>query len=185
MTRVQPGKPTDVRRGRDPRGRHVRIYCDLLNSHAWRCLSFSARALFVDLRASLGKNNNGDVSAAYSDLRHRGWRSKTVLARSLHELLALGFIDRTRTGGVEFGSKVCSLYAFTDIEVYAMPSKGVEARNVTHAYRDFATITEAQTALLVGVEALHDRARAKWDSARQAAAKRRSQIETVSVLIQD
>jgi hypothetical protein len=146
---------------KDPRGRHVRVYVDLLNSPAWRALSWSARSLFIDLRAALGKVNNGDLSATLSDLKHRGWTSSTTLAGALYELLALGFITRTRAGGVESGSKTCSLYAFTDEAILAMPGKGIEARPATHGYRRFETLSEAEQALTDGVRRLREEAIAR------------------------
>jgi hypothetical protein len=138
----------------DPQGRHARVYCTLLDSPAWRCLGWSARALFMDLRASLGKTNNGDLSATLSTLKHRGWRSPSTLARALQELQALGFIVKTRGGGVETGSKVCALYAFTDVDVLAFPGKGIPAAKAMHQYMRFKSVAEAAAALEQGVQQL-------------------------------
>lgn len=95
---------------RDPQGRHVRIYCTLLDSLAWRVMGWSSRALFLDMRSSVNGSNNGNLSATLASLKHRGWKSAATLANALFELQALGFIAKTRGGGVEHGSKVCSLY---------------------------------------------------------------------------
>jgi hypothetical protein len=46
------------------------------------------------MRASLGKTNNGDISATLSVLKYRGWTSPTTLASALYELQALGFLER-------------------------------------------------------------------------------------------
>jgi len=144
---------------KDPRGRHIRVYCDLLDCLAWRCLSWSARALFFDLRASLGRTNNGDIEAVLSKLKHRGWKSPSTLSDALYELLALGFLIKTRGGGVEAGSKVCSLYAFTDEPVLPFPKKGISAMEASHAYRHPGkTLAEVEELLHEGFKALRDRA---------------------------
>lgn len=158
----------------DPRGKHARIYVTLLNSPAWRCLSWSARALFVDLRASLGKANNGDISATLSTLKHRGWTSSTTLARAIYELQALGFLVRTRGGGVESGSKVCSLYAFTDEDVLEFPKHGITAMKASHAYLAFKSVADAEAALQVGVRQLRDQA---LDRKRTAALRKKTTLQ--------
>jgi hypothetical protein len=121
----------------DPRGKHVRIYCTLLHSPAWRCLSWSARALFVDLRASLGKTNNGDLSATLSALKHHGWSSPATMPGALRTA-------STRIFGVRAGcvgssaARVRSLYAFTDEDVLAFPAKGIDAHSAdapSHSFR--------------------------------------------------
>lgn len=145
----------------DPNGRHVRVYVTLLYSPAWRCLGASAKALFVDMRASLTGTNNGNVSAALSDLKHRGWSSSKTLARALYELRALGFIAVTRVGGLKQGTRVATLYRFTDQEVYEQQKVGVMAVKATHDYAAFKTVAEAQSALLTGVERLRAEGRAK------------------------
>jgi hypothetical protein len=133
---------------RDPRGRHVRIYCDLLDSPAWYALSKTSRSLFLDLRSFVGPNNNGNISAALSLLRKKGWNSSSTLADALFELQVLGFLAKTRdTVGVENGSRVCCLYRFTDLSTYAFPKLFIEAHPETHDYRDYTTLAAAQRAL--------------------------------------
>lgn len=133
---------------RDSKGRHVRIYCDLLDSPAWYALSKTSRSLFVDLRSFVGPTNNGDISAALSLMRKKGWNSSSTLADALFELQALGFIAKTRnTVGVENGSRVCCLYRFTDLSTYAFPKLGIEAHPETHDYRRYATLAAAERAL--------------------------------------
>jgi hypothetical protein len=123
------------------------VYCDLLNSTAWSVLGYAARSLFLDLRASVTSTNNGNISATLKDLKHRGWTSSATLANALYELQALGFLVKTRGGGVETGSKVCNLYAFTDLEVFEVPRLGLTARKASHAYLRFKTKAEAEAAV--------------------------------------
>lgn len=130
---------------------HCRIRADVTSSRAWRVIGPSSKALYVDLRAKLRTGNNGNISAPLSELKHVGWKSSATLAKALYELLAVGLIVRTRGGGVERGSKVCSLYAFTDMEVFENPKIGVEKQKPKFEYNKFATVAEARDALDSGV----------------------------------
>lgn len=132
---------------RDPGGKHVRLYNTMLDSPAYRALGWSSRALLVDLRASLTANNNGNISATLTTLKHRGWKSPATLANALFELQALGFIAKTRGGGVEYGSKVCSLYRFTDRECFEFPKFGIPHHKETHDYARFSSLAEAERTL--------------------------------------
>lgn len=87
--------------------------------------------------------------------------SSSTLAKALQELLALGFIVRTRDGGVERGSKVCSLYGFTDLPIAQMEKLGVEKRKAGFDYRDLMTIAEAEHARETGMAELHLDAKAR------------------------
>ncbi len=132
---------------RDPQGRHVRIYCTLLDSLAWRVMGWSSRALFIDMRSSVNQSNNGNLSATLASLKHRGWKSAATLANALFELQALGFIAKTRGGGVEHGSKVCSLYRFTDLDMFDFPKQGLVHQKATHDYLQFATLADVEQAI--------------------------------------
>jgi hypothetical protein len=145
----------------DPLGPHARIYHSLLNSAAWRALSFSSKALFVDLRGTVTATNNGNITAAMSVMKHKGWTSRTTLARGLYELRVLGFIAVTVEGGLRQGTRVPSLYRFTDLDVFEQPKVGVQAIKATHDYRSFESVREAEQALVVGLERLQEQGRKK------------------------
>lgn len=150
-----------MRKQSDPNGRHMRVYATVHNSPAWRVLGYPAKALYVDLRASLTGTNNGDLSAALSDLKHRGWASSKTLARALYELRSLGFIAVTREGGLKQGTRVPTLYRFTDLAVFEHPKVGVQACKPTHDYLGFKTVTAAEQSLREGVERLRAEGRKK------------------------
>lgn len=137
-------KPTAFK---DPGGRHIRVYCTLLDSVAWRVMGWSSRALFIDMRSSVNGSNNGNLSATIASLKHRGWKSSVTLANALFELQALGFIAKTRGGGVAHGSKVCSLYRFTDLPMHDFPKFGITQKAATHDYLRFATLADAERAI--------------------------------------
>lgn len=127
---------------------HIRVTLSLLDSPAFIALDWSARALFLDLRHRMRGTNNGNISAALSELRHRGWNSSATLVKALRQLEAVGLLRKTRqTIGVVRGSKVCNLYRFTDIEVYERAKLGIPAMKATDDYKTFKTLGEAQQAI--------------------------------------
>jgi hypothetical protein len=132
------------RKPADPRGHHIRVYSDLLNSHAWRVLSGTAVKLFIDMRSWLKENNNGNINATLSQLRHKGWSSPDTLSRGLFELQTMGFIAKTRQGGIAQGKHVCSLFRFTDRAVFEHPLLGIKAMPETNDYRRFEGVAHAK-----------------------------------------
>lgn len=143
---------------RDSQGRHIRVYSSLLNSFAYRVAGYASKALYFDLREKEHGSNNGNIEATLSTLRHKGWVSPATLAKALYELRALGFIAVTRAGGVEHGSRVCTLYRFTDLAVFEHPKLGIPASPPTHDYARLTTLQEAEAALRNGVQDLHAKA---------------------------
>lgn len=127
---------------------HYRTPLTVANSAAWRVLHFSSKALWGDMRATLTSFNNGDISAALTQLKHRGWSSPATLAKALRQLEAMGFISATRrTIGVEKGSKVCNLYRFTDKECFEQPKKNIVAEKATRDWLRFTSVADAQKAV--------------------------------------
>ncbi len=72
-------------------------------------LSPYAKVLLIEFCYQYNGHNNGDLSAAFSVLQKRGWRSKGTLDRALKELRETGWITLTRQGG----QNLCSLFALT------------------------------------------------------------------------
>lgn len=131
----------------DPRGRYARLYHDVINTPAWVALGPSAKALYTDLLIQFNGSNNGNLSAAMGVLKHRGWRSPTTLSVALAELLALGFVVKTRGGGVKGGSRVCSLYGLSDLPIPAMSKLGIGAALPSYGYRLYRSVADARTRL--------------------------------------
>lgn len=135
------GKPA---RWMDPNGGHVRLYWTLLDTPAYLALGWTARALYVDLRRKLGLTNNGNIDATLTTLRHRGWKSSATLHYALQELIEVGLIAQTRQGGIAYLSKKCSLYRFTDCDVFEHPKLGIPAMKATNEYLRFKNLGEAK-----------------------------------------
>ena len=138
----------------DPRGGHVRLYWDVIDSHAWRALSGTEIALYIALRRQLKGSNNGNISATLSVLRHSGFRSSATLAKSLRALQTVGLIAKTRdTGGLTHGGAICCLYRFTDESTLAMPAKAISATRPTKDYLAWRSKDQAMRAVADAHEA--------------------------------
>ncbi len=134
-------------KSQDPRGGHTRLYWDIQDSMAWHALGFSSVALYVAMRRKLKQSNNGNIEATIATMRLSGFSAKATLSKALRELQAVGLIAMTRQGGIARGTKVCSLYCFTDVEVFEMPKQGVDPRSPTNEWRRFKTLADAEKAI--------------------------------------
>jgi hypothetical protein len=72
-------------------------------------LTSKAVRLLLELAMQYNGYNNGDLSAAWSIMRGRGWNSRDTLFRAERELLSHCLIIKTRQGG----KNRCNLYALT------------------------------------------------------------------------
>lgn len=88
----------------------IQIPSLVLDSAAYADLSYSARAVLVEILYFYRGNNNGSIFLASSILNKRGIK-KNTFTKALKELIAHGFIYQTRRGGSVSG--VCSLFAIT------------------------------------------------------------------------
>lgn len=132
---------------KDPRGGHVRLYWSILDSPAWRVLTHADVRVYLALRRKLGRTNNGDINATLAEMRHSGISSSSTLAAALHRLEALGFIEKTRQGGIAHGGKLCSLYRFTDEPTLDIAKANVKAAPATNEWERFSTMADARAAV--------------------------------------
>lgn len=87
----------------------------VIDSPAYAALSFSARALLVLMARQLSKdNNNGHLHAAFAWCKKYGFGSEHTLRNAIAELIAHGFIYRTRSHGAN-GAWAC--YAVTWLSI--------------------------------------------------------------------
>jgi hypothetical protein len=140
------------RRPEDPRGGHIRLYWALVDSVVWRALSWVEQGLYIAMRRKLRATNNGNIEATLATLRHADITSPATLAKGLRALQALGLIAKTRQGGIAYGSTHCSLYRFTDEQVFEQPKQGIKAQKATNDWQSFKTLADARAAL----KAAHD-----------------------------
>lgn len=153
----------------DPRGGHVRLYWELLDSNAWRCLSSSDQRAYVALLRSLRSTNNGDLSLALSVAKMHGITSQTTLAKNLRALVAVGLLAVTRKGGcTKGGQRLPTLYRITDQQAYANPMKHIEASKATSDWKLITTLG-------MGREAIR-----KTEAASKAASKTKSLVQKLA-----
>jgi hypothetical protein len=132
---------------KDPRGGHVRLYWAILDSPAWRVLTHADVRVYLALRRKLKQTNNGDINATLTEMRHAGISSSSTLSIALQRLEALGFIEKTRQGGIAFGGKLCSLFRFTDEPTFDIAKAGVRSGPASNEWSRFNTIADARVAV--------------------------------------
>lgn len=95
--------------GKAGRSSFLGIPHPVIDSQAYKSLNGWAVKLLIDIAAQYKGSNNGDLCAAWSVMRERGWKSPGTLHKALSALLDAGLIEQTRQGG----RNRCSLYAIT------------------------------------------------------------------------
>ena len=75
----------------------------VIDSPAYADLTFSARALLVQLARQLTKTNNGHLQGTFTDMQRFGF-SVNTLSRATHELISHGFIYKAKSGGFHQGA---------------------------------------------------------------------------------
>lgn len=91
-------------------GGFISLPYSVLNSVAYVSASSHARMLLFDLVAQYRGDNNGDLCAAFSMMKLRGWKSTHTLLSAKNELIEAGLIVETRKGS---RPSKASLYAVT------------------------------------------------------------------------
>ena len=142
------GRNLNGNRTSDSRGGHLRIYWEIMDSNAWRCLLNADKIVYLALQRQLRSTNNGDLSLPLSVSRQQGIKSPATLAKSLRALVAVGLIAVTRKGGcARGGEKLPTLYRFTDHIVYANPQKNIEAAKATNEWKSISTLGRGREAI--------------------------------------
>jgi len=74
----------------------------VIDSPAYASLTFSARALLLQIARQLNGTNNGHLQATHSYLNQYGFSENTI-TRGIAELIATGILYRSRAGGYQQG----------------------------------------------------------------------------------
>jgi hypothetical protein len=96
-------------KGRRESGNFTAIPHAVQESPNWRHCSGTAIKLLCELARQYRGHNNGDLCAALTILKPRGWSSPDTVTWALRELVHYGLIVLTRQGGLNRAS----LYAVT------------------------------------------------------------------------
>lgn len=138
----------------DPRGSHVRLYWEIMDSPAWRSLTAADQRAYLGLLRQLLSFNNGDLSLPYSVARHHGITNQSTLARSLRALVAVGLVAITRrTAHRRDGSRLPNLFRLTDFAVNPMPGKFIEACRATNEWKTVTSIAMGKALIRKAEEA--------------------------------
>lgn len=130
---------------RDPRGGHIRLHWEIVDSPAWSSLTAADQRTYLALRRDLLKYNNGDLALPFTVAVHRGITNEGTLAKSLRSLTAVGLIAVTRQGGsTRGGQRIPTLYRLTDEITYANPKKFIEDFKATHEWKQVTTIAQGE-----------------------------------------
>lgn len=123
-------KPTKMsRRNRKRSEQFMGIPYSVLDSQNFIRLSPNGIRLLIDLYRQYNGRNNGDLSAALTLMRKRGWKSQTTLSKCVKELLDADLIQKTREGYFQGSvSSQCALYAVTWRGVDECPGKNLEVK---------------------------------------------------------
>ena len=102
-------------KGRREGGIFVPFPVEVINHQNFINLSSKAKHLLFDLASQLrfregGTVNNGDLTASFTVMQKRGWKSRECLNFAIKELLYYAFIKLTWQGGFRSGPH---LYALT------------------------------------------------------------------------
>lgn len=101
----------------------------VLDSQNFIRLSPNSIRLLIDLYRQFNGRNNGDLSAALTLMKKRGWRSQTTLSKCVKELLDAKLIQKTREGYFQGSvSSQCALYAVTWRGVDECQGKNLDVR---------------------------------------------------------
>lgn len=110
-------------------GARIWLPLDMLQGDAYASLSFSAKALLLDLTAQLrgsgGVKNNGDLATAFTLLSKRGWKDEKTIRKAAKELEQVNLIVKTRQG---YRPNTCNLYAVTWLELNEMDKLDITAK---------------------------------------------------------
>lgn len=113
----------------------VGIVRSVFDSPAFTALSPHACKLLLELVGQYRGDNNGNLTAAWSIVSRRGWRSRTTLWRCKAELIETGFVYVTRKGHMP---STCELLALTWFPLDVSPKFDPEALHCfkAKAYRE-------------------------------------------------
>lgn len=118
----------------------IKIGSNLLSSPAYLDLSFSARAMLVEMVHFYNGRNNGSIWVSQTALKSRRF-SKNTATKALKELRSHGFLYMTKRGGNIAGG--CSWYALTWLPINKMDGQQLD-NFIHHAYKKWQPVEKNQ-----------------------------------------
>ena len=124
--------------GRSKTSRFAGIPHAVMDHSDYKRLSGNAIKLLLEFARQYNGQNNGDLSAAFSVLQKKGWRSKGTLCKSLNQLIRHDMIVKTREGRFQNPGHRCALFALAWQAIDECPNKDLEVPPTRRPYRSFA-----------------------------------------------
>ena len=115
-------------KGRKGGGRFAGIPHSVMNHPDYLRLSANSVRLLLEMARQYNGHNNGDLTAAWTIMRERAFKSKTTLAKLLRELEAKGFLICTRQWRFLNPGSRCALFALTWLAIDECPGKNLEVK---------------------------------------------------------
>jgi hypothetical protein len=102
-----------AKRTSERKDRYFQVHYYMVITEAWRALSASARAVYVQVGSRYTGSNNGRIAFSVRDAAAECNIATNTAARALKELIALGFIEETRHGGLTRKTRMASEWRLT------------------------------------------------------------------------
>lgn len=122
VVKIKPGQRTD-RKGRSrDRVKFVMLHHWMLDSRAYRGLSYGARALYIELAYRFNGSNNGYVYLSCREAAERLNCGKDTAARWYRELESAGLIKSREKGSFGWKSHTATQWILTEHEYAGQPA---------------------------------------------------------------
>ena len=93
--------------------RYFQVHYYMTKCEAWLALSAAARAVYIQLGSRYNGENNGSLAFSVRDAAEECQLAKDTAGRAFKELVALGFIEETRHGGIRRKTRLASEWRLT------------------------------------------------------------------------
>jgi Helix-turn-helix domain len=101
------------KRGNEPKDRYFQVHFYMMRTEAWMALSATARAVYLQIGLRYNGSNNGRLALSVRDAASECNVAKDTAGKAFKELVALGFIEETRHGGLSRKTRVASEWRLT------------------------------------------------------------------------
>lgn len=122
-------------KGRNGKGRFAGIPHKVMDHPDYIGLSCGARALLFEAAKLFNGHNNGALAFPWSQMRSRGWRSQTTLAKNLKELQVANWLRKTRDGRFLNPGGQVAFYSLTWLPIDECKGKDLDMGPTFRPYR--------------------------------------------------
>jgi hypothetical protein len=102
-----------AKRSEERQDRYFMVHHYMAKTDAWRALSATARAIYIQIGLRFNGSNNGKISYSVRDAAGECNIAINTAHRALRELISLGFIEETRHGSLSRKTRIASEWRLT------------------------------------------------------------------------